>query len=463
MTKKNLLAIISGALLTFIGILLETSMNVTFPTLSRQFKVSTGTVQWIASGYLLVVSLVVVCSAYIKSRFKEQAIFVTGAIAMIVGDLICATASQFAFLLIGRMIQAVGTGIALPLQFNIIIERAPLSKRGLYVGIGGLITAFAPTIGPTFGGLMSYYFSWRSIFWSVLPLMFIALILGWTTIEQKSPLEKLKFDWTRLLLFAVMLVSLTLGFNTVSAQGWLNPWLLIALIIFAVATWAFIVVSNKSQRMLIKIEVFKMPVFVYSLLAYACIQFANTGVNYLLPQFTQLVDQTTSLIGGLVLLPGSLVGAILSPFFGRMFDQLGAKRPLLLGNLIVTIALSLFAIFILKMSPWLIALVDVVLNIGGFMAFPQTLTYSINQLPEKYSADANAWFNTLQQFFGSLSTTITASFLAAGQGKTEAAQISSGTIYAFCFFLVLILLNFVFYNQSFKHALQKDQLEPVKD
>ncbi|WP_252893573.1 MFS transporter [Lentilactobacillus senioris] len=138
MATKDVIAIVAAALMAFLGVLIETAMNVTFPTLTKQFNVPLATVQWVTTGYLLMVSIIIVCSAYIKGRFKERNIFITGVIFSIVGDLICALAPpQFTILLLGRLIQAVGTGIVLPLLFNIILERAPMAKRGIFMGIGG--------------------------------------------------------------------------------------------------------------------------------------------------------------------------------------------------------------------------------------------------------------------------------------------------------------------------------------
>lgn len=178
MSTRDILSIAAAAIMAFIGVLIETSMNVTFPTLIRQFNVDLSMVQWLTTGYLLVVSLIIVCSSYIKGRFKERNIFMTGVIFSIIGDLACALAPGFSVLLLGRLIQAIGTGIVLPLLFNIILERAPMEKRGVFMGLGGLIVSMAPALGPTFGGVVVNFVSWRYIFWIVLPLMIIGFVLG---------------------------------------------------------------------------------------------------------------------------------------------------------------------------------------------------------------------------------------------------------------------------------------------
>ncbi|KRN28386.1 hypothetical protein IV38_GL001386 [Lactobacillus selangorensis] len=450
MSKKDLVAILAAALMSFVGILIETSMNVTFPTLIKQFHITLSVAQWVGTGYLLMVSLVIICSAYIKMRFKEKNIFVTGVIFAVIGDLICALAPNFWILLFGRLVQAGGTGIVLPLLFNIILERAPLSRRGLFMGLGGLIVSMAPALGPTFGGIVVYFLGWRDIFWIVLPFMIVALFLGWFSIDQVTKLSHPKFDWLRLALLTVMLVSLTLGFNTVGTLGWLNFEFLFSLVVFALATWAFIAASQHSDRMLVNIKVFTLPVFTLSLIAYFLIQFTNIGSNFILPNYAQLVDHSTTLISGLILLPGSLLAGMLNPLFGKMLDDLGPKRPITWGNTIFAIALIAFIAFSLHMSPMMIMLMYIVFAIGMSMSFANTMTFALGQVPIQYEADANAIFNTLQQFGGSIGTAIASSFLASGSGATTAARTASGTQHAFIFFFVLICLNFIFYHYAFK-------------
>lgn len=449
MSTRDVLSIVAAAIMAFIGVLIETSMNVTFPTLIGQFNVDLSMVQWVTTGYLLVVSLVIVCSSYIKGRFKERNIFMKGVIFSIIGDLACALAPGFSVLLVGRLIQAIGTGIVLPLLFNIILERAPMAKRGVFMGMGGLIVSMAPALGPTFGGIVVNFTSWRYIFWIVLPLMLIGLILGFS-IEQITPLVKQKFDWLRLFLLTIMFTSLTLGFNTVSQHGWLNSELGFSLFITALAIWLFIAVSNRSKRVLINISIFKNPVFTLALIAYVLIQFSNIGVNFVLPNYAQIADHATAMIGGIILLPGSLISGLLNPVWGRMYDSLGAKKPILIGNSIFFLAIIIFAVFSLKLSPMMILVYYLIFAIGVTMSFANTMTYALTITGPEKEADANAIFNTLQQFGGSIGTVIASSFLASGTGHNAAAVMQSGTQHVFMFFGVLIFINFFLYHFTFK-------------
>jgi len=457
MAPRDILSIAAAAIMAFIGVLIETSMNVTFPTLTKQLGVNLSTIQWLTTGYLLMVSLVIVCSSYIKNRFKERNIFIAGTLFAIVGDLFCALAGNFPILLLGRLIQAVGTGIVLPLLFNIILERAPIAKRGVYMGLGGLTVSLAPALGPTFGGIVVYFLSWRDIFWIVLPLMVIGLVMG-LAIEQITPLKKEQFDWLRLLLLTIIFVSLTLGFNTVSEFGWINGQFAIALVIMIIALAAFISVSRRSNRVLVNIDIFKNPVFSLALIAYVFIQFTNIGINFVLPNYSQIADNSTSLIAGLIMLPGSLIAGLLNPVWGQMYDSLGAKRPITIGNSLFFLAIVLFAIFSFHISTIMILIYYVIFAIGMTMSFNNTMTYALTIVGPEYETDANAIFNTLQQFAGSIGTAIASSFLASGSGTSAAMIMKSGTQHAFMFVCVLILINFVLYHFVFKMGAKQLKL-----
>lgn len=149
--KKVLLAIVSIAMLTFMGIVSETALNVAFPILMKEFNVVGATIQWLTTGYLLIVAILVPISPMLVKRFPTKRLFQTAACIFTIGTIFCGLATSFPLLLVGRLIQATGTGISLPLMFNIILALVPMNKRGVVMGMAGLVTSFAPALGPTYG------------------------------------------------------------------------------------------------------------------------------------------------------------------------------------------------------------------------------------------------------------------------------------------------------------------------
>jgi DHA2 family lincomycin resistance protein-like MFS transporter len=180
-------AVIATGILSFSGVIVETSMNIAFPTLMREFGVSTNIVQWMTSIYLLTLSIVVPLSANLKARFATKSLFLTAAAFFMAGLLTDALAPIFPVLLFGRVLQGVGTGLALPLMYNIIIEQVPLAKRGSMMGGANVITGIAPAVGPTFGGIVISTLGWRWVFWILLPLLLVSLFLGiWASSKNPS-------------------------------------------------------------------------------------------------------------------------------------------------------------------------------------------------------------------------------------------------------------------------------------
>lgn len=219
---KVIAAIVATGLMSFSGVIVETSMNVTFPILMKEFAVTTNTVQWMTSIYLLVVAIIVPLSAVLKSSYKTKTLFTVANVFFIVGLVIDALAPNFPLLLIGRAIQGVGTGIALPLMFNIIMEQVPQSKIGFMMGMGNLITGIAPAIGPTFGGIVANSLSWRWVFYILLLFLVLSFILGRWGIQQKFEIRKQSVDLISLLMIIFMFTGLVDGFSNVGSMPFMS-------------------------------------------------------------------------------------------------------------------------------------------------------------------------------------------------------------------------------------------------
>ena len=157
MTKqKHLLlvpAVIATGMMSFAGVLIETAMNVTFPTLIKQFQLTTAQVQWVTTIYLLMISIIVPLSTYLTRNFSLRSLFLLSNLLFLVGIIVDFFSPTYLVLLLGRLLQGAATGIALPLMFHIILTFAPMNRRGAMMGIGTLTTAIAPAIGPSYGGV----------------------------------------------------------------------------------------------------------------------------------------------------------------------------------------------------------------------------------------------------------------------------------------------------------------------
>lgn len=236
------------------GILTETSLNVTFPTMMKQFSVSLDVIQWTITGYLLMIAIIMICSSYLNQRYTAQQLFVVVYCGFIVGSVISGFAGNFQIMLIGRLISALGAGISIPLMFNLIVKIMPRSKWGVYMGIAGLVIAMAPTLGPAFGGAITYYFNWRWIFFIVIIFASIVFLIGILVIKKYHDISKKSFDWLNFIILSAAFITLTLGVNQIN-HGLKNITLWLLLLTSAILFYIFIIVSKKYKKKLLDLAV----------------------------------------------------------------------------------------------------------------------------------------------------------------------------------------------------------------
>lgn len=441
-SSQVVLAIVATGLLSFCGVIVETAMNISFPTLMAEFHVHTSTVQWLTTLYLLVVASIVPLSATLKKRFRTKHLFVVANMLFILGLVLDATATHFWVLLLGRGIQGIGTGIALPLMFNIILEQVPMSRIGMMMGVGTLITAIAPAIGPTFGGLVISKLNWRAIFLILLPLLIVSLILGFLTIQQIQPLQHFKFDILSTLLIIVTFVGLVFGLSSSSQQVLLSWQVGGALILGVLALILFVKRSQRQVTPILDLSVFQNKSFSAHVVALALLQIIALALSFILPNYIQLVHRDNALVAGLIVFPGALIGAILSPLSGTILDHFGAKKPLISGGLCSLLAMILYCIVGRSMTNGFVGGIYAVFTIGIGICYGNIMTNGLKQLSVAQKADGNAMFTTAQQFFGAVGTALASTSVALGQAKRP-VQTTGTALGAWYAFIMLSLLAFL--------------------
>lgn len=461
-----LLSIVAAGILSFTGVVIETAMNVTFPSLMKEFSVSTSLVQWITTGYLLVLAVVIPTSGYLKERFPMKRLFLAAAGIFIIGTLLGAWSPDFFMLLLGRLLQGAGTGIALPLMFNIIMDQAPLDCLGVMVGSGMLVCALAPAVGPSIGGYIVSLFGWRMIFWAVLPLLVISFIVGGLVVRQSSEIHKESFDFMGLLLLATGFTCLLMGCTelghgkvTILSLG-LFAGLLLAMILFFHQEKHR---ADMGKRPLLNLLVFRNRSFVLGALGLAFLQFICLGLGFLIPNFSQIVTGENAFTAGCILLPGCILGAFFAPLSGRIYDRFGAKKPILLGSAFILVSLLSFNGTLPIASTWIMTVCYVFFTIGQGLSVGNILTYSLSVLSKGMKADGNAVCNTVQQLSGAIGTAVCAAIVAAFQLSMPwdfAGATEKGTALAFLALLFigfLQLLSMVFSFRKRKECLVEEK------
>ena len=427
--KRDLLSILAVALVAFAGILSETSMNVTFPHLSKVFGLSLGVLQWITTGYLLAVAITITLGATLAHNWTERRILFTSLSIFTLGNLIAMIAPDFTFLMLGRILQGGATGIAIPLMFNLIVERIPRQKIGFYMGLSGLVISLAPAIGPTYGGFMIGSFDWHMIYSFIMPVPILSFLLAYVNLENSAGKSKRPFD---VLGFLSLATALSFSLMTISSLegGDSVNWLYLA--IFLLSFVFFIWRSLTVQDPFLDIRILKEPTIFFGILPFLIFQFSNLSSNFLIPNFLVLVKNVSTAQAGFSLLPGTMIGAFMSPFLGKLYDSKGPKLSLLGGNSLVFLVMIVFSFF----TSWL----NLPLILGFYILFTLEKT-----------ADVTALFQLAQTFAGALGTAIAAVLL------NQAPDTTSGVHNVFSLLLLLVLGNFIFYYFLFRAIHQKKE------
>ena len=241
----------------FCTILNQTILSTAFPALMDAFNISTATVQWLTTGFLMVNGIMIPVSAYLTSRFNTKSLFIIAMSTFEVGTILAWIAPSFAVLLAGRLIQAVGVGINMPLMQNIMLTVYPPEKRGAAMGVNGLVIGLAPAIGPALSGWVIDSYSWRWLFGMIAPITALVIIVSLFAVKNVIPNKKPHLDWLSVVISTLGFGSMLYGFSSVGDKGWTDPVVLSTIIIGVILVGILIMRQNKLDDPFLEFKVFE--------------------------------------------------------------------------------------------------------------------------------------------------------------------------------------------------------------
>ncbi|MEK5399995.1 DHA2 family efflux MFS transporter permease subunit [Paenibacillus sp. FSL K6-2859] len=410
--QEDIKKINKGILLTilifgcFLSTLNQTLLNVALSSLMDVFDVTATTVQWISTGFMLVNGILIPITAYLMKRFTTRQLFLSAMSFLLLGSIICAAAPSFSLLLVGRMIQAAGAGIIMPLMMSVVLAVFPIEKRGSAMGLLGLAMIFAPAIGPTLAGFVVEYHSWRWLFIGLIPLVILVIALAFKYLVNVSETSKSKLDVVSVLLSTVGFGLILYGFSSAGSKGWDDVIVILTLGIGIAVTAVFCIRQIKSDDPLLNLSVFKNKVFTLTSLINVLITMMMYADMILLPIYLQNGRGFTAFDAGLLLLPGALVNAFMSPVTGKLYDRFGAKPLFIIGLLFIIP--SMWAVTDLSESTTYMYLMirTIGLRIGlSFITMPLN-TAGLNALPKQLGTHGTAVNNTVRQIAGAIGTAV---------------------------------------------------------
>ncbi|MCP8969961.1 DHA2 family efflux MFS transporter permease subunit [Ectobacillus ponti] len=407
----------------FIAFLNNTLLNIALPSIMKDLDVDASTVQWLTTGFMLVNGILIPTTAFLIQKYSIRHLFLAAMTLFTLGTLLAGIAHVFPILLGGRMLQASGSAIMMPLLMNVMLVSFPIEKRGTAMGVFGLILMAAPAIGPTLSGWIIEHYDWRMLFHFVTPIAIIVLLLGAFLLKDKKEKVDIRLDFISLLLSSAGFGGLLYGFSSAGREGWDSPKVYGTVAVGAVALVVFILRQTKQERPMLNFGVFRYPMFALSSAIAMTMNMAMFSGMLLLPIYVQTIRGITPFDAGLMLLPGALVMAFMSPVTGRLFDKFGG-RVLAVTGLAITVATTYsFSKLTVDTTYTHLMVLHAVRMFGMSMVMMPVSTNGLNQLPARLYPHGTAMNNTLNQVAGAIGTAL---LITVMSNRTEARATEIG-------------------------------------
>ncbi|MED4462786.1 DHA2 family efflux MFS transporter permease subunit [Metabacillus fastidiosus] len=411
--RKILVALMLGA---FVAILNQTLLNVAIPHIMNDLGISANTVQWLSTGYMLVNGIAIPITAFLIEKFGTRKLFLAAIFLFTIGSLVCSLSTNFTVLMIGRVIQACGAGIIMPLLMTVFFVLFPPEKRGKAMGIMGIVIIFAPAVGPTLSGWLIGHYSWRLLFDIVIPIGVLDLILGFLWMKDVTKVTNPKFDFPGFLFSTLGFGFLLYGFSEAGNDGWTSASVIISLTIGIISLAAFVWRELTTDKPMLDLRVFKYDIFALTTIISMIVNMAMFGAMILLPIYLQNIRGYTALESGLLMLPGAIIMGIMSPISGALFDRFGAKWLAVVGLTITVITTWQFTTLSMTTSYSHIMLLYVLRMFGMSFIMMTVMTEGLNQLPPHLGSHGTAASNTARQVAGSIGTALLVTVMSTRQG-----------------------------------------------
>lgn len=405
-----MIVLISGA---FIAILNQTLLGTALPHIMKDLEIEPATAQWLQSIFMLVNGIMIPITAFLIERFTTRGLFLTAMGLFATGTLVAAVAPDFSVLLAGRVLQASGAGIMMPLMQTIMFLVYPIEKRGTAMGMFGLVIAFAPAIGPTLSGWLVEHFPWRSLFYVILPIAIIDLIVAYKILVNVTKQTFPRVDVISIMLSTLGFGGLLYGFSMAGDinYGWTSSMVYIPLIVGAITLFFFIIRQLKLEKPILEFRIFKYGMFSLTTGIGMIAFFSMIGSALILPIMMQDYLGFSAVDSGLALLPGAALMGLMNPITGRLFDKFGGRWLAIIGLGILTVTTFLFSILTVETSFMYISSMNAIRMLGVAMVMMPVTTAGLNQLPTNYIPHGTAMNNTMRQMAGAIGTALLISIM----------------------------------------------------
>lgn len=428
---------------TFVTVLNQTVVTPAQPSIMAEMGIDAATVQWLTTGFTLVNAIMIPVTAYLTDKHSTKALYIISLAIFAVGSLLAGIAPNFAVLLVGRLLQAAGAGILMPMVMTVLMLTFPPERRGSAMGIFGIVIAFAPAIGPSVAGLVIDSFGWRILFYAIAALIAIVIAVSVFALKRTEPLNPAAhLDKISVVMSTVGFGALLYGFSTIGSVG-LNVSDSIITLVGLVVLVLFFRRQLKMEQPMLNVRVLANRRFLIGTVIGMIVQASLLAAGVLMPIYLQSYMGYSATVSGLVIMPGAILMGIMNPFAGRLFDKYGPRVLSIIGLTVLTVSTVGFATLTSTTNVvWITIIYTVRMFSLSLVNMPIT-TWAMNALDNKVLNHGTSVNNTLRQVSGSLGTALLVSIDAfvAGSMSGSMGTVEAGILGVNAAFFAAVVLS----------------------
>jgi len=388
-----------------------TIVNVALRTLGRDLHAGLSTIQWVVTGYMLALAVVIPTTGWAVDRFGAKRLFIAATGLFVASSALCAVAWNVGSLIGFRVLQGMAGALLMPVAQTVLARAAGPARMGRVMMVVGVPALLAPIFGPVLGGLIVDHLSWRWIFLINLPVGVVSMLISIRQLPEDGPAaDRQKFDFGGLALMSPGLALLVFGLSRAGATGsfastqvWLT--MLASVLLLALFVWY---AHARGERALIPLAYFRDQAFASASAVSLVISISVFGVMLLLPLYYQQIRHQDALHTGLLLAPQGLGTALAMPIAGMFTDRIGARRVVLTGMALITVGTVVLTQVSTSTSYWLLAATLVVRGLGFGATMMPAMAAGYRNLP----ASAAGHASTVLQIFSRVGGTLGAALMA---------------------------------------------------
>ena len=413
---------------TFVVMLNETAMTVAIPRLMQALNVEASAAQWLTTAFLLTMAVVIPVTGFLLQRLNTRPVFILAMSLFSLGTLIAAVSPGLELLILGRVVQAAGTAVMMPLLMTTVMTLVAPNERGKMMGNISIVMSVAPAIGPVLAGVILNYFDWRILFVVMLPIGLGSLWIGWRMMLNVTTPRFAPLDVFSVIVSAIAFGGIVYGlsaFGVEAAARPVDPF--VPLIAGAVAMIVFIfrqLQLQKKESALLDLRTLKSANFTISMGMITVLFLAMFGTIILLPIYLAQIQGFNTLQIGMLLMPGALLMGLLGPFVGRLYDRVG-PRPLIIPAMFVVTGV-LWSMTLLGTDTWwpFILAGHLIMSLGFAFLFGPLFTTSLSSINPQLYSHGSALLGSIQQVGGAAGVALFVALMSAQSASLAASGTS---------------------------------------